>query len=118
MWIDECGSRSKPTEVSECERLIEAHAQLKDSFTVLYNLAKQDGHTLIDKLRKPVGTQGIPRSFTLMTRLLKESLETLYDEMTLVEDQWQARQDHLKKTYNFRLYQRDTKKVLYAYIYI
>lgn len=46
-----------------------------------------------------------------MSRYIKECLETLYDEKTLIDDQWQARYDHLKKTLNMRMYQKDTEKV-------
>ena len=90
---------------------LEAHKAIRESFSSLYFQAKQDGHSLIEKLRKPVGNQGVPRSFTLTTRNIKECLEQLYDEKTLVDDQWQARQEHLTKTMNLRIYQRDTSKV-------
>ena len=82
-----------------------------DTYTDLYSQVKQDGHNLIEKLRKPVGNLGVPREFTLATRFIKECLENLYDEKNLVDDQWHLRQDHLKKTLNFRLFQRDTNKV-------
>lgn len=47
----------------------------------------------------------------LATRHIKEILENLYDEKNLIDEQWIVRQDHLVKTLNFRIFQKDTGKV-------
>lgn len=85
---------------------------MRESYSDLYTSARQDGHALIEKLRRPIGEGSVPPDFILAVRHIKEVLENLYDEKNLVDEQWQGRQDHLKMTYNFRVFQKDTEKVV------
>ena len=109
--MDQCASQFKPPDVKLSEDAVEKHKALRDSYSEMYAVAKQDGHTLIEKLRRPIGDVGVPREFTRSSRYIKECLENLYDEKNLVDDQWYIRHNHLKKTLNFRIFQRDTAKV-------
>lgn len=110
-WMDQCASQLKPPDVKLSEDAVEKHKGLRDSYSEMYAAAKQDGHTLIEKLRRPIGDVGVPHEFTRSSRYIKECLENLYDEKNLVDDQWYIRHNHLKKTLNFRIFQRDTAKI-------
>lgn len=100
-----------PPNITSTEDALEQHKQLFELISTVYITARQDGHTLIDKLRRPVGERGVPVEFIHATRHAKEKLESLYDEKNMIDEQWKIRQDYLRKTLNFQLFQKECKKV-------
>jgi hypothetical protein len=109
--MDECSSKSCPADITSTEDALDKHKKLQEYYTELYTGARQDGHTLIEKLRRPVGEGGVPSDFILAVRHIKEVLESLYDEKNLIDEQWQSRNNHLKMTHSFRIFQKDTSKI-------
>lgn len=100
-----------PVNVAQAEGLLAKHKQLKDTYQELYSSARQDGHKIIDKLKRPVGEGSLPTPFVIGTRHIKEILESLFDERNWLDEQWQRRQIILTQALNLRKYQSEANKV-------
>lgn len=87
------------------------HKELSEKVSVMYSGARQDGHLLIEKLRRPVGEGSVPLQFIQATRHVKERLENLYDEKNMIDEQWQRRQKYLKQSLTFQMFQKQSHKV-------
>ncbi|XP_019853833.1 PREDICTED: triple functional domain protein-like [Amphimedon queenslandica] len=107
-WMDECSSDSYKSSV---QLAVTRHNELADTVSLMYTSAYQDGHHLIEKLRKPVGEGSVPFKFIQATRHVKERLENLYDERNMIEEQWKRRQKYLSQSLNFQLFQMQSEKV-------
>ena len=107
--MDECSSDSCKTSI---QNAVTKHNELADTVSVMYTSAYQDGHLLIEKLRKPVGEGSVPFKFIQATRHVKERLENLYDERNMIEEQWKRRQKYLLQSLNFQLFQKKSEKVV------
>ena len=110
-WLDECMEKHFPDGVEKAEGLLSKHAQLKETYQELYSSARQDGHKIIDRLKRPVGEGSLPTPFVIGTRHIKEILESLFDERNWLDEQWQRRQLILTQALNLRKYQKEAKKV-------
>ena len=110
--MDECASLEQPPDIAAVEENIERHQQLKNRYSEMYSSAREDGHNLISKLRRPVGEGSVPSDFIIGSRHVKELLENMYDEKILIDDQWETRQQLLKQTLNLRVFQMNAKKVI------
>ena len=75
---------------------------MREAYTQLYAGARQTGHAIIEKLRRPVGESSVPSRFIIASRHVKEVLENLYDEKNLIDEQWEVRRHFLKQTLTFR----------------
>lgn len=117
-WIDECMEKDFPVNVAQAESLLAKHKQLKDTYQELYSLARQDGHKIIDRLKRPVGEGSLPTPFVIGTRHVKEILESLFDERNWLDEQWQRRRVILTQALNLRKYQSEADKVGGVYSYI
>ena len=100
-----------PADMESAERLQAKHKQLKDTYQELYVSARQDGHKIIERLKKPVGESSLPTAFVIGTRHVKEILESLFDERNWLDEQWQRRNVILTQALNLRKYQNEAKKV-------
>lgn len=100
-----------PDDVEKAEALLSKHSQLKETYQELYASARQDGHKIIDRLKRPVGEGSLPTPFVIGTRHVKEILESLFDERNWLDEQWQRRQLILSQALNLRKYQKEAKKV-------
>lgn len=109
--MDRCTSVTIPPNITSTTKAIDDHKHLFDLISNLYTSARQDGHLLIDKLRRPVGESSVPVEFIQASRHIKEELESLYDEKNMIHEQWKIRQEHLRKTLNFQMFQKDSNKV-------
>ena len=105
-----CSSHDQPVDTKATEEAIESHQAMKEVYTQLYTTARQTGHTIIEKLKRPVGESSVPSQFIIGSRHVKEVLENLYDEKNLIDEQWEVRKHFLKQTLNFRRYQMETQK--------
>jgi hypothetical protein len=110
-WLDECMEKNFPDGVEKAEALVSKHDKLKETYQELYASARQDGHKIIDRLKRPVGEGSLPTPFVIGTRHIKEILESLFDERSWLDEQWQRRQLILTQALNLRKYQREAKKV-------
>lgn len=110
-WIDECMSKDFPANVGKAESLLAQHRCLKDTYQELYASARQDGHKIVERLKKPVGEGSLPTAFVIGTRHVKEILESLFDERNWLDEQWQRRNIILTQALNLRKYQSEAKKV-------
>ena len=106
-----CSSHDQPADTRATEEAIENHKTMREAYTQLYAGARQTGHAIIEKLRRPVGESSVPSRFIIASRHVKEVLENLYDEKNLIDEQWEVRRHFLKQTLTFRLYQLETHKV-------
>ena len=109
--MDKCITRKEPATIPDCEELLRQHHELKEGFGQAYGSVRKDGHKLIELLRKPIGERSLPTNFLQGSRHVKETLETLYDENNLLEEQWQKKCTHLKMNLNFQKYKEEAKKV-------
>ena len=114
--MSRCITRDEPATIPGCEELIRQHQELKEGFGEAYGSIRRDGHKLIELLRKPIGERSLPVNFLIGSRHIKETLETLYDENNLVEEEWQKKYTHLKKNLNFQKYKEEEKKVVCVYV--
>ena len=104
-----------PGDVGKAESLLANHRQLKETYQELYASGRQDGHKIIDRLKRPVGEGSLPTAFVIGTRHVKEILESLFDERNWLDEQWQRRQVILTQALNLRKYQSEAKKVGVVY---
>lgn len=100
-----------PADVGKAENLLAKHRELKETYQELYVSARQDGHKIIERLKRPVGEGSLPTPFVIGARHVKEILESLFDERNWLDEQWQRRQMILTQALNLRKYQREAKKV-------
>ena len=100
-----------PEDVEKAESLLSRHGQLKETYQELYASARQDGHKIINRLKRPVGEGSLPTPFVIGTRHVKEILESLFDERNWLDEQWQRRQLILNQALNLRKYQKEANKV-------
>ena len=100
-----------PADMESAENLQAKHRQLKETYQELYASARQDGHKIIERLKKPVGEGSLPTAFVIGTRHVKEILESLFDERNWLDEQWQRRSVILTQALNLRKYQNEAKKV-------
>ena len=109
--MSRCITRDEPATIPGCEELIRQHQELKEGFGEAYGSVRRDGHKLIELLRKPIGERSLPVNFLIGSRHVKETLETLYDENNLLEEEWQKKCTHLKMNLNLQKYKEEAKKV-------
>ena len=105
-----------PANMDQAESLLAQHKQLKDTYQELYASARQDGHKIVERLKRPVGEGSLPTQFVIRTRHVKEILESLFDERNWLDEQWQRRQVILTQVLNLRKYQSEAKKVGGVYL--
>ena len=76
-----------------------------------YSSTRGEGHKIIEKWRRPVGESSVPQAFVARTRVVKEILESLFDEKNWLDEQWNRRNRILEQTLHLRRYQREAKEV-------
>ncbi len=94
-WSDVCNTKDTPPNIQSTEEAIAAHQELKQTFQTCYSLVREEGHKIIEKLRKPVGTSSVPMVFVARTRIVKEILESLFDENNWLNEQVRTNQGTL-----------------------
>ena len=109
--MDDCIAKEFPSTVPRAEELLATHNQLRDTYQDLYFVVRQEGHQIVEKLRKPVGSGSLPTNFVIGTRHVKETLESMFDEKNWLDEQWQRRNAILTQELNLRKYQEEAKKV-------
>ena len=86
-WLDVCGTKDTPPDIHSLEEAIACHKELQETFQTCYSLVREEGHKIIEKLRKPVGDSSLPQAFVARTRVVKEILESMFDEKNWLDEQ-------------------------------
>ena len=100
-----------PGDVEGMDQVISSHKQLKETYQSCYVVVREEGHKIIELLRKPIGDSSLPQAFVVRTRAVKEILESLFDENNWLDEQWTRRNTILDQTLHLRKYQREAKEV-------
>lgn len=106
-----CMSKDSPGDVEGMEEAISAHKQLKETYQSCYSTVREEGHKIIEILRKPIGESSLPQAFVMRTRAVKEILESLFDEKNWLDEQWTRRNMILDQLLHLRRYQREADEV-------
>ena len=94
-WSETCGTKDMPPDIPSLEEAISAHKKLQETFQTCYSLVREEGHKIIERLRKPVGDSSLPQAFVARTRVVKEILESMFDEENWLDEQVRTKKNYM-----------------------